>query len=58
MLIVGGGAALTAVAAWLAWLAVKSLGASWRARAATKRDEAREGAYRYAHEHENAHSSS
>jgi threonine/homoserine/homoserine lactone efflux protein len=32
MLIVGGGAALTAIAAYLAFIGVKSLRASWRAR--------------------------
>jgi len=56
MLIVGGGAALTAIAAYFAFVAIKSLRASWRARAATKRAEAREGAYRRAPEHESAHS--
>ena len=37
MLIVGGGAALTAIAAWLVWLAVRSLGASGRAQAHARR---------------------
>jgi hypothetical protein len=32
MLIVGGGAALVAIAAWFVWLAVKSLRATRRAR--------------------------
>jgi threonine/homoserine/homoserine lactone efflux protein len=37
MLIVGGGAALTAIAAYLAFIGVKSLRAAWRARAAEQR---------------------
>lgn len=37
MLIVGGGAALTAIAAYLAWLSVRSLRASWRARQVKRR---------------------
>jgi threonine/homoserine/homoserine lactone efflux protein len=37
MLIVGGGAALTAIAAYLIWLSVRSLRASWRARQAERR---------------------
>ena len=36
MLIVGGGAALIAIAAYLAWLSVKSLLASRRAQAAAR----------------------
>lgn len=40
MLIVGGGAALIAIAAYIAWLSVKSLLASWRARAAERREAA------------------
>ena len=42
MLIVGGGAALIAIAAYLAWLSVKSLLASRRARAAERREAARQ----------------
>lgn len=38
MLIVGGGAALTAIAAYLAFIGVKSLRASWRARQAERRE--------------------
>jgi ABC-type nickel/cobalt efflux system permease component RcnA len=49
MLIVGGGAALTAIAAWLVWLAARSLRASRRARQRAKAHD-----YRHAHEHENA----
>jgi threonine/homoserine/homoserine lactone efflux protein len=37
MLIVGGGAALTAIAAYLAFIGLKSLRAAWRARAAERR---------------------
>ena len=37
MLIVGGGAALTAIAAWLVWLAVRPRRASWRAQAHAQR---------------------
>jgi hypothetical protein len=48
MLIVGGGAALTAIGAWLVWLAVRSLRASLRARAAERRAASR----RHAHPHE------
>ena len=36
MLIVGGGAALTAIAAYFAFVAIKSLRASWRARQAER----------------------
>jgi threonine/homoserine/homoserine lactone efflux protein len=37
MLIVGGGAALTAIAAYLVWLSVRSLRASWRTRQARRK---------------------
>jgi threonine/homoserine/homoserine lactone efflux protein len=37
MLIVGGGAALAAIATYLIWLSVRSLRAAWRARAAERR---------------------
>jgi hypothetical protein len=33
MLIVGGGAALTAITLYLAWFSIRSLRASWRKRA-------------------------
>jgi threonine/homoserine/homoserine lactone efflux protein len=36
MLIVGGGAALTAIATYLAWLGLRSLRASWRVREAER----------------------
>lgn len=39
MLIVGGGAALIAIAVYLAWISVRSLRASWRARRAARRRE-------------------
>jgi len=48
MLIVGGSAALMAIAVYLAWIGVKSLRASWRARAHAKRAAAREGERRHA----------
>jgi threonine/homoserine/homoserine lactone efflux protein len=48
MLIVGGSAALIAIAVYLAWIGVKSLRASWRARAQAKRAAAREGERRHA----------
>jgi hypothetical protein len=48
MLIVGGSAALIAIAAWLVSLAVRS----WRARQRAKAHD-----YRNAREHEDAHSS-
>jgi len=47
MLMIGGGAALTAMAAWLVWLAVKSLRAWWRARTAERRMESRQCADRH-----------
>ena len=47
MLIVGGSAALIAIAVYLAWIGVKSLGASWRARQAEKRAAIREGERRH-----------
>ncbi len=37
MLIVGGGAALIAIAVYLAWISVKSIRASWRERQAERR---------------------
>jgi threonine/homoserine/homoserine lactone efflux protein len=37
MVIVGGGAALTAIATYLAWLSLRSLRAAWRARQAERR---------------------
>ena len=37
MLIVGGGAALIAIAVYLAWISVKSIRASWWARRAERR---------------------
>jgi hypothetical protein len=56
MLIVGGAAALTVIAAHFAWLGVRSLRASWRARQAEQRVAAREDARQ--HEvRENVHSS-
>jgi hypothetical protein len=45
MLIVGGGAALTAIAAYLVWLFARSLSASWRARAHARRTESRQHAH-------------
>jgi threonine/homoserine/homoserine lactone efflux protein len=48
MLIVGGSAALTAIAVYLAWIGVKSLRASWRARAAARREAARQAGHRHA----------
>jgi threonine/homoserine/homoserine lactone efflux protein len=48
MLIVGGSAALIAIAVYLAWLGVKSLRASRRARAQAKRAAARDGERRHA----------
>ncbi len=57
MLIVGGGAALTVIAAYFAWLGFKSLRAAWRARQAERRAASREAAHRH-DAHENAHSSS
>ncbi len=48
MLIVGGGAALIAIAVYLAWIGVKSLRASWRTRAAAKREALRQSARRHA----------
>jgi uncharacterized membrane protein YccC len=56
MLIVGGGAALAAIAAWFVWVAVKSLRASWRARRIERPAHRREDTYR-THEHESVHSS-
>ena len=50
MLIVGGGAALTAIAVWLVWLAVGSLRARRRKRRTERLLHAREDAYA-AHEH-------
>ena len=47
MLIVGGGAALTVIAAYFAWLGVKSLRAAWRARQAEQRAASREAAHRH-----------
>jgi hypothetical protein len=44
MLIVGGGAALTAIAAYLVWRAVTSLSA-WRARAHARRAQSRQPAH-------------
>jgi threonine/homoserine/homoserine lactone efflux protein len=57
MLIVGGGAALTVIAAYFAWLGVKSLRAAWRARQAERNAASREAAHRH-DAHENVHSSS
>jgi threonine/homoserine/homoserine lactone efflux protein len=48
MLIVGGSAALIAIAVYLAWIGVKSWRASWRARAQAKREAARRAARRHA----------
>jgi hypothetical protein len=56
MLIVGGGAALAAIAAWLIWVSVRWLRASWRARRTEELAHMREDTYP-AHEHEGAHSS-
>ncbi|MGZ9116643.1 MAG: hypothetical protein ACXW3V_06845 [Methylocystis sp.] len=53
MLIVGGGAALTAIAAWIAWLLARSLRASWRERAQAGRADPRQDARR--HEARTAH---
>ena len=47
MLIVGGGAALTAIAAYFAFVAIKSLRASWRARQAERRDLAHQSERRH-----------
>jgi len=57
MLIVGGGAALTVIAAYFAWLGVKALRAAWRAGQADRRAASREAAHRQ-DAHENVHSSS
>ena len=54
MLIVGGSAALVAITAYLAWLGVKSLRASWRARQAEKRAALRELARQHG-DHAEAH---
>ena len=54
MLIVGGSAALTAIAVYLAWIGVKSLRASWRARAKERREAARQSTRRHA-AHAEAH---
>jgi threonine/homoserine/homoserine lactone efflux protein len=48
MLIVGGGAALIAIAVYLAWIGIKSLRVSWRARQAEKRAALRESGRRHA----------
>jgi threonine/homoserine/homoserine lactone efflux protein len=45
MLIVGGGAAVTVIAAYFAWLGVKSLRAAWRAHQAEQRAESRQQAH-------------
>jgi hypothetical protein len=47
MLIVGGSAALIAIAVYFAWIGVKSVRASWRARARAKQAAAREGERRH-----------
>ena len=52
MLIVGGGAALTAIAAYLAFIAVKSLRASWRARRVERRKLAHQSERRHEARHE------
>jgi threonine/homoserine/homoserine lactone efflux protein len=52
MLIVGGGAALTAIAAYLAFIGVKSLRAWWRARQAERRELARHSERRHEARHE------
>ena len=57
MLIVGGGAALTVIAAYFAWLGVKSRRAAWRAHQAEERAASRAAAHRH-DAHENVHSSS
>jgi threonine/homoserine/homoserine lactone efflux protein len=56
MLIVGGGAALTVIAAYFVWLGVRSLRASWRSRQAERRAAARQQSRRH-DAHENVHSS-
>jgi len=56
MLIVGGGAALTAIAAYVVWLAVRSLRAAWRRREAEKRARQRADAHRH-DAHHSVHSS-
>jgi threonine/homoserine/homoserine lactone efflux protein len=50
MLIVGGGAALAAIAVYLIWLSLRSLRASWRARQAERR-----AAYHSERRHEARH---
>jgi hypothetical protein len=52
MLIVGGGAALTAITIYLAWIFVKSIRAAWLARRAERRKAGRDGVGDAARRHE------
>jgi hypothetical protein len=52
MLIVGGGAALTAIAIYLAWISVQTCLAAWRERRAERRRAGNDGGGEAARAHE------